>query len=151
MTMYEAQIRDCSIGENVTIVKPVNMYECAIGAHTKIGPFVEIQSHVIIGTHCNIQSHSFICSFVMIGHHCFIGHGVMFTNDTFKSGKPDSDPAHWGETLISSYVTIGSGVTLLPVKICSNVVIGAGSVVTKDITEPGIYLGNPARFHREIT
>ena len=88
MTMYEAQIRDCSIGENVTIVKPVNMYECAIGAHTKIGPFVEIQSHVIIGTHCNIQSHSFICSFVMIGHHCFIGHGVMFTNDTFKSGKP---------------------------------------------------------------
>ena len=62
MTMYEAQIRDCSIGENVTIVKPVNMYECAIGAHTKIGPFVEIQSHVIIGTHCNIQSHSFIGS-----------------------------------------------------------------------------------------
>ena len=150
MIISEAQIKNCKIDNNVQIVKPVNLYGCAIGPNTKIGPFVEIQSGAIIGSNCNIQSHSFICTHVIIGHHCFIGHGVMFTNDTFKIGKPDPDPTHWKETIIASNVTIGSGVTLLPVYICPDVVIGAGSVVTKDITKPGIYLGNPVKFHRDI-
>ena len=150
MITSEAQIKDCKISKNVRIVKPVNLYECTIGPNTKIGPFVEIQNGAIIGANCNIQSHSFICTQVIIGHYCFIGHGVMFTNDTFKIGKPDPDPDHWKETIIASNVTIGSGVTLLPVYICPDVVIGAGSVVTKDITKPGIYLGNPAKFYRDI-
>ena len=150
MITYQSRIKDCKISKNVRIVKPVNLYECTIGPHTKIGPFVEIQKGAIIGSNCNIQSHSFICTYVMIGHFCFIGHGVMFTNDTFKIGKPDPNPTNWKETLVSSNVTIGSGVTLLPVYICPDVVIGAGSVVTKDITKPGIYLGNPAKFYRDI-
>lgn len=150
MITSESEIKNCKISKNVRIVKPVNLYECTIGPHTKIGPFVEIQKGAIIGSNCNIQSHSFICTYVMIGHFCFIGHGVMFTNDTFKIGKPDPNPANWKETLVSSNVTIGSGVTLLPVYICPHVVIGAGSVVTKDVTKPGIYLGNPAKFYRDI-
>ena len=150
MVTYEARIKDCKISKNVRIVKPVNLYECTIGPNTNIGPFVEIQSGAIVGSNCKIQSHSFICTHVIIGHFCFIGHGVMFTNDTFKIGKPDPNPANWKETVVSSNVTIGSGVTLLPVYICPHVVIGAGSVVTKDITTPGIYLGNPAKFYRDI-
>ena len=150
MIISEAQIKNCTISENVRIVKPVNLYGCAIGPNTKIGPFVEIQSGAVIGSNCNIQSHSFICTGVIIGHYCFIGHGVMFTNDTFKIAKPDPNSDHWKETIIANNITIGSGVTLLPVYVCPNVVIGAGSVVTKDITKSGIYLGNPAKFHRDI-
>ena len=74
----------------------------------------------------------------------------MFTNDKFKDGKPNPDSTSWEETIISSYVTIGSGVVLLPVNICSNVTIGAGAVVTKNITEPGIYMGNPAKLYKKI-
>ena len=150
MIVNESQIRDCKIGESVSIVNPVNLYECAVGPFTQIGPFVEIQKDVIIGAHCKIQSHTFICSKVFIGHYCFIGHGVMFTNDKFKDGKPNPDSTSWEETIISSYVTIGSGVTLLPVSICANVTIGAGAVDTENITEPGIYIGNPAKLYKKI-
>ena len=150
MTVYESQIRDCNLGESVAIVNPVNLYECTIGPFTQIGPFVEIQKDAIIGARCKIQSHTFICSKVFIGHYCFIGHGVMFTNDTFANGKPDPNPNNWKETFIDSHVTIGSGVTLLPVSICANVTIGAGAVVTKNITEPGIYIGNPAKLYKKI-
>jgi acetyltransferase-like isoleucine patch superfamily enzyme len=149
-TQYSVQIRDCNIGKNVTIVEPVNLYECTIGDNTKIGPFVEIQQGVIIGNNCNIQSHSFICTKVSIGNNCFIGHGVMFINDLFKNGKPDPNSDNWKETIITNNVTIGSGVTLLPIVIsATDVVIGAGSVVTKDITKSGIYFGNPAKFYRD--
>ena len=147
---YRSQIRDCNIGKNVTIVEPVNLYECTIGDNTKIGPFVEIQNGATIGINCSIQSHSFICAKVTIGHYCFIGHGVMFTNDVFKNGKPDPNPDNWKETIIANHVTIGSGVTLLPIIISAiNVVIGAGSVVTKDITQSGVYFGNPAKWKIE--
>lgn len=142
----EIGIVDVEFGENVTIVKPVNLYGCQIGDNCFIGPFVEIQKHVIIGKNCKIQSHAFICELVTIGDNCFISHGAMFINDTFQSGGPaGGDQSKWRKTIIGNHVSIGTNATILPVTICDNVVIGAGSVVTKDITEPGIYAGNPAR------
>jgi acetyltransferase-like isoleucine patch superfamily enzyme len=137
---------DVIFGENVRIVEPVNLYGCEIGANSFIGPYVEIQDNVKIGADCKIQSHTFICAFVEIGSNSFIGHGVVFINDLFKDGSPaGGDVSKWKSTLIGSNVSIGSNATLLPVKICDNVVIGAGSVVTKSIHEPGIYAGNPAK------
>jgi acetyltransferase-like isoleucine patch superfamily enzyme len=137
---------DVTFGQDVTVVQPVNLYGCSIGDHSFIGPFTEIQKNVTIGSHCKIQSHSFICELVEIGDHCFIGHGVMFINDLFSSGGPaGGDPALWKPTKIADHVSIGSNATILPVTICAHVVIGAGAVVTKDITQPGIYAGNPAK------
>ena len=144
-------ISDVVFGENVTIIEPVNMYGCAIGNNSFIGPFTEIQKGVIIGEKCKVQSHTFICELVTIGDNCFIGHGVMFVNDLFKTGSPAMGNRHlFKNTTIGNNVSIGSNATILPVQICSNTVIGAGSVVTKDITKPGIYAGNPARFLRSI-
>jgi acetyltransferase-like isoleucine patch superfamily enzyme len=142
----EIGIVDVDFGENVTIIKPVNLYGCKIGDNCFIGPFVEIQKNVVIGKNCKIQSHAFICEMVTIGDHCFISHGAMFINDTFKSGGPaGGDQSKWRKTTIGNHVSIGTNATILPVSICDQVVIGAGAVVTKDITEPGIYAGNPAR------
>jgi len=138
-------IRDVVFGANVKLVEPCNLYECTIGDDCFVGPFVEIQRSVIIGNRCKIQSHSFICELVAIGNDCFIGHGVMFVNDTFKNGKPAGDKKLWKPINIGDHVSIGSNATILPVTICSNVVIGAGAVVTKNITEPGVYAGNPAK------
>ena len=139
-----AGIRDVIFGENVQVVEPCNFYECSIGDDCFVGPFVEIQKGVVIGKRCKIQSHSFICELVSIGNDCFIGHGVMFTNDVFKNGEPaQGNRELWKQTQISNHVSIGSNATLLPVSICDHVVIGA--VVTKDITEPGVYAGNPAK------
>jgi len=138
-------IKDVDFGINVSIVEPVNLYGCHIGDDSFIGPFTEIQKNVNIGSNCKIQSHSFICELVTIGNHCFIGHGVMFINDLFQDGKPAGDKTKWKATTIGNHVSIGSNVTILPVNICDHTVIGAGSVVTKSITEPGVYAGNPAR------
>jgi acetyltransferase-like isoleucine patch superfamily enzyme len=138
-------IRDVHFGNNVTVVKPCNLYECSIGDHCFIGPFVEIQKGVVIGNDCKIQSHCFICELVTIGNNCFIGHGVMFVNDTFSTGAPAGNPSGWKKTTIGNHVSIGSNATILPVYICDKAVIGAGAVVTKDITEPGTYAGNPAK------
>jgi acetyltransferase-like isoleucine patch superfamily enzyme len=144
-------IKDVVFGENVTVVQPVNLYGCSVGDNCFIGPFVEIQKQVTIGDNCRIQSHSFICELVTIGNHCFIGHGVMFVNDLFSNGGPASgDKTLWKSTIIGNYVSIGSNATILPVSICDNVVIGAGAVVTKNITKSGIYAGNPAKFLRTI-
>ena len=150
MKKYQAQIREVKVGENVKIVEPCNLYECELGDEVFVGPFVEIQSNVKIGKRSRIQSHSFICSLVDIGEDCFIGHGVMFVNDLFKEGKPAGNPKGWRETKIGNRVSIGSNATILPVDICDDVVIGAGSVVTKNITKKGIYAGNPAQFIREL-
>lgn len=150
MKKYQAQIREVKAGENVKIVEPCNLYECELGDEVFVGPFVEIQSNVKIGTRSRIQSHSFICSLVDIGEDCFIGHGVMFINDLFKEGKPAGNPNSWKETKIGNRVSIGSNATILPVEICDDVVIGAGSVVTKNINQKGIYAGNPARFIRAL-
>lgn len=142
----EVVIRDVNFGADVTVVHPVNLYGCTIGARTFIGPFVEIQSGVTIGEECRIQSHSFICDLVSIGKKCFIGHGVMFINDTFSDGFPArGDKSKYRSTQIGNNVSIGSNATIMPVEICDNVVIGAGSVVTKSITSPGIYAGNPSK------
>ncbi|WP_439504536.1 acyltransferase [Sediminibacterium sp.] len=143
--LTESSVRDVHFGKNVRVVGPVNIYGCHIGHDSFIGPFTEIQKEVHIGERCKIQSHSFICSLVTIGNDCFIGHGVMFINDLFSEGQPAGDQNKWQPTLIGNHVSIGSNATILPVQICDQVVIGAGAVVTKDITVPGVYAGNPAR------
>ena len=149
--LYKSQLKEVQFGENVKVVEPVNMYGCTIGSNSFIGPFCEIQKNVTIGPNSKIQSHSFICEFVDIGAHCFIGHGVMFINDLFQHGGPaGGDQTKWKSTHIGSNVSIGSNATILPVSICDGVVIGAGSVVTKDIIEKGIYAGNPAKKIRTI-
>ncbi len=145
-TKYQSKIIDVQFGEQVKIVEPVNMYGCSIGDNCFIGPFVEIQKKVVIGNATKIQSHSFICELVTIGNDCFIGHGVMFINDLFSEGGPaQGDTSKWKATKIGNKVAIGSNATILPVAICDNVVIGAGSVVTKNITQSGVYAGNPAK------
>ncbi len=143
---YNIDIIDVKFGNDVKVVHPVNIYGCQIGNNCFIGPFVEIQKNTVIGNDTKIQSHSFICELVNIGNNCFIGHGVMFINDLFSDGGPArGDKSKWKETNIGNNVSIGSNATILPVKICNNVVIGAGAVVTKDINEPGTYIGNPAK------
>jgi acetyltransferase-like isoleucine patch superfamily enzyme len=147
--IYSAKIVDVTYGENVKVIEPVNLYGCSIGKDSFVGPFVEIQKSVSLGKRTKIQSHTFICELVTIGDDCFIGHGVMFVNDLFSDGKPaGGDQEKWKSTKIGNNVSIGSNATILPVEICNNVVIGAGSVVTKNITQPGVYAGNPAKFKR---
>ena len=148
--MFQSQIRDVKMGANVKIVEPCNLYECELGDEVFVGLLVKIQKGVKIGEKSRIQSHTFVCELVSIGESCFIGHGVMFINDLFENGGPARDSALWRETKIGNDVSIGSNATILPVSICDGVVIGAGSVVTKDITKKGIYAGNPARLIREI-
>ena len=146
MRLNDANIVNVKFGENVRVIKPVNLYGCELSEDVFVGPFVEIQSEVKIGKRTKIQSHTFICSLVEIGCDCFIGHGVMFVNDKFSIGGPaKGDKTKWHSTKIGDRVSIGSNATILPVEICDDVVIGAGSVVTKNIIEPGKYTGNPAR------
>ncbi len=128
---------------SVKIVEPVNLYGCTLNENVFVGPFVEIQSNVIVGRNTRIQSHTFVCSNVTIGKDCFIAHGVMFTNDKFLDMKINQN--EFLNTVIGNNVLIGSNATILPVEICDDVVIGAGSVVTKNIIDPGIYAGNPAK------
>ncbi|MFW6103561.1 MAG: acyltransferase [Bacteroidota bacterium] len=147
----EVQICDVTFGENVTVVKPVNLYECFIDDDSFVGPFVEIQRGVKIGKRCRIQSHAFICGLVIIGDDCVISHGAMFINDPFSKGGPArGNKELWRCTKIGNHVSIGTNATILPVQIVDNVVIGAGTVVTKDIIEPGIYAGNPAHLIRQL-
>jgi acetyltransferase-like isoleucine patch superfamily enzyme len=141
---------DVTCGEGVTIVEPANCYGCTLGDNVFVGPFTEIQRDVTIGARTRIQSHTFICSLVTIGEGCFIAHGVMFINDLFEHGHPSGTPNGWKGTRVGNRVSIGSNAAILPVSICDDVVIGAGAVVTKDITTPGIYAGNPARLLRAL-
>ena len=143
--LLAAGIVDVDFGSDVTVVGPVNLYGCSIGAGSFIGPFVEIQRGVVVGRSCRIQSHSFVCELVTIGDDCSVAHGVMFVNDRFRGGPARGDRSRWERTVIGNRVSIGSNSTLLPVRVCDDVVIGAGSVVTRDILEPGTYAGNPAR------
>jgi acetyltransferase-like isoleucine patch superfamily enzyme len=146
-----ASVVDCTFGEGVTIIEPVNMYGCTVAEHSFVGPFVEIQRGAVIGKRTRIQSHSFICDLVTIGDDCFVGHGVMFINDTFRSGGPAGrDRSKWHSTIIGNRVSIGSNATIMPVRIVDDVVIGAGAVVTRDLLQGGIYAGNPARRLRSI-
>lgn len=150
MISKKNKVRDIISGKNCTIIQPVNLYECKLGDNVFIGPFVEITKGVEIGSNTKISSHSFVCELVSIGKNCFIGHGVMFTNDKFKSGKLGGGKKNWFSTTIEDNVLIGSNATILPVRIKSGSVIGAGSVVTKDLEVKGIYAGNPAKLIRKI-
>ena len=144
-------IRDVVFGVDVVVVEPVNLYGCRIGDGCFVGPFVEIQKDVTIGRGTKVQSHAFVCEMVSIGEDCVVSHGVMFVNDLFRTGGPArGDKTLWKPTKVGNRVSIGTNATILPVTICDNVVIGAGSVVTKDITESGIYAGNPARLLRRL-
>lgn len=150
-TEYIANVIDVVFGKFVKIVQPVNLYGCKLEDDVFVGPFVEIQKGAFIGKRSKIQSHTFICELVSIGMDCFVGHGVVFVNDLFSDGAPaNGDQNKWKTTKIGDRVSIGSNSTILPVNICSNVVIGAGSVVTKNITISGIYAGNPARLLRKL-
>jgi acetyltransferase-like isoleucine patch superfamily enzyme len=149
--LKNVSLRKVKTGKNVVIMQPSNLYECKLGDDCFVGPFTEIQKGVVIGNNCRIQSHSFICELVTIGNDCFIGHGVVFINDTFNDGKPSGgDHSKWKKTTIGNNVSIGSNATILPVTICDNVVIGAGAVVTKDITKKGTYVGNPAMKLKKV-
>ena len=151
MNLKSISIKNVNFGSNVTIIEPVNLYDCIIGNNTFIGPFVEIQKNVTIGERTKIQSHSFVCEMVTIGNDCFIGHGVVFINDLFSEGGPaNGNKKLWKATTIGNSVSIGSNATILPIEICDNVVIGAGAVVTKNIVESGVYVGNPAKKMKEI-
>ncbi len=148
-------IRDVIVGENVKICDFVNMYECKVGNNTKIGTFVEIQKGVEIGCNCKISSHSFICEGVHIEDGVCIGHGVNFINDKFPkavtgNGELKTD-ADWTltETYIRKGASIGTGATILGgITIGENALIGAGAVVTKDVPEKAIVMGNPATIRR---
>jgi len=150
-TIRACAIRDVEFGERVTIVEPVNLYGCALADDVFVGPFVEIQKDVRIGARTRVQSHAFICELVTIGFDCFISHGAMFINDPFSAGGPArGDRSRWKATSVGNRVSVGTNATILPVSICDDVVIGAGSVVTRSILEPGVYAGNPARKIRGI-
>jgi acetyltransferase-like isoleucine patch superfamily enzyme len=147
----EACIVGVKFGRDCEVVHPSNLYGCTLGDDVFVGPFVEIQKDVTIGNRTRIQSHSFVCQLVTIGDDCFIGHGVMFINDAFCGGGPAGrDPSKWLRTYVGNNVSIGSNATILPVKIADSVVVGAGSVVTRDLLVAGTYAGNPARLLRRF-
>ena len=141
----KVSIKNVKFGKNVKIIEPVNLYGCEIGDNCFIGPFVEIQKNVVIKKNTRIQSHSFICEYVKIGKNCFIGHGVNFVNDKFRNNKIIKKPKKFLRTVVMDNVKIGSNSTILPIKIENNVVIGAGSVVSKNCKKNLIYYGNPAK------
>lgn len=148
---------DVKLGKNVKIFNFVNLYECEIGDNTKIGTFVEIQKGVKIGKNCKISSHSFICEGVTIEDNVFIGHNVTFINDiypraTASDGKLQTEK-DWTciPTLVKKGASIGSSATLLcGITIGENAIVGAGSVVTKDVPPNTIVVGNPTRLLRKI-
>lgn len=150
MIKTKSKIRKVKFGKNCKVIEPVNLYECKLGDNVFVGPFVEITKGVTIGDNTRISSHSFICELVSIGKKCFVGHGVIFTNDLFKNGSLGGSKENWFETRIEDNVLIGSNATILPVKICKGSVVGAGSVVTKDLKIKGIYAGNPAKLLRKL-
>jgi len=140
-------VKDCEIGDNAKIWNFVNMYGCEVGNDCMIGSYVEIQPDVKIGNHVRIQTHSFLCSKVTVEDDVFIAHGVMTINDT---KPPARDSSKWKPTLIKKGAIIGSNVTLLPVTIGENSIVGAGAVVTKDVPDNCVVVGNPARILKKL-
>ena len=148
---------DVKLGKDVKLAKFINLYGCDVGDETKIGAFVEIQKNARVGRRCKISSHTFICEGVTIEDQVFIGHGVMFINDsypraTIASGELQT-AADWRveTTVVKKGASIGSGATVLcNVTIGERAIVGAGSVVTRDVPPDTIVVGNPARVLRAI-
>jgi acetyltransferase-like isoleucine patch superfamily enzyme len=144
------------MGTNVKLSKFINLYGCTIGNNVKIGAFVEIQKNAFVGNNCKISSHTFICEGVTIEDDVFVGHSVAFINDTYPRATSDGKlqtEADWKveKTLVKKGASIGSGATILSkVTIGENAIVGAGSVVTKDVPANTIVAGNPIRIFREI-
>lgn len=146
---------DVVLGKNVKLAAFVNLYGCRVGDNTKIGTFVEIQKNAAVGSNCKIQSHTFICEGVTIEDDVFIGHGVVFINDKYPravaAGGVLQTEADWtvSPTVVKRGASIGSGATILcNVTIGEQAIIGAGSVVTKDVPPGAIVAGNPATYLR---
>ena len=157
MSEFNSIAADVKLGSGVKLSKFINLYGCTIGEDTKIGAFVEIQKNAIIGKHCKISSHTFICEGVNIEDEVFVGHGVVFINDAYPRATTDSGglqtEADWKveQTVVKKRASIGSGATILSqVTIGENAIVGAGSVVTKDVPANTIVAGNPARVLRKI-
>jgi acetyltransferase-like isoleucine patch superfamily enzyme len=153
---YLAVSPDVRLGKNVKLSKFINLYGCTIGDDVKIGAFVEIQKNAFVGNNCKISSHTFICEGVTIEDDVFIGHSVAFINDTYPrataSGRLQTE-ADWKveKTLVKKGASIGSGATILSkVTIGENAIVGAGSIVTKDVPANAIVAGNPAKLRRYL-
>jgi acetyltransferase-like isoleucine patch superfamily enzyme len=145
------------LGENVVLQDFINLYGCRIGDHTKIGPFVEVQRNAMVGRNCKIQSHSFICEGVTIEDEVFVGHGVMFINDRYPRAATDAGvlqaESDWTvvHTTVRKGASIGSNATILcGVTVGEGAIVGAGSVVTKDVPARTVVAGNPAKVIRRI-
>jgi acetyltransferase-like isoleucine patch superfamily enzyme len=157
MSEFQCIAPDVKLGTNVRLSKFINLYGCEIGDETKIGAFVEIQKNASVGKRCKISSHSFLCEGVAIEDNVFIGHGVTFVNDSYpRATTPDGSlqtEADWHvePTVVRRGASIGSGATILSnISIGENAIVGAGSVVTKDVPANAIVAGNPARILRFI-
>ncbi len=156
MSEYCCIADDVKLGKDVKLSKFINLYGCSVGDNTKIGAFVEVQKKATIGQNCKISSHTFVCEGVIIHDDVFVGHGVMFINDTYPrattEGKLQTE-ADWAvePTVVQKGASIGSNATILSnVTIGERAIIGAGSVVTKDVPPDTIVAGNPAKIFRKV-
>ncbi len=157
MSDYLCIAADVKLGQNVKLAKFINLYGCQIGDNTKIGAFVEIQKNATVGNNCKISSHTFICEGVRIEDNVFVGHGVTFINDLYPRATTDNGSLQTEKdwivepTIVKKGASIGSGSTILcKVTIGENAIIGAGSVVTKDVPANSVVCGNPATVRRDL-